>query len=45
MELLKKKAETKAMIEEEVGSIKTAGKQPIAKVTRAEIVVCCTVMQ
>uniref|UniRef100_A0A1B6L340 Coiled-coil domain-containing protein n=1 Tax=Graphocephala atropunctata TaxID=36148 RepID=A0A1B6L340_9HEMI len=38
MDQLKKKAETKALMEEEVGSIKIAGKQPISKITRAQIV-------
>uniref|UniRef100_A0A1B6ED03 Coiled-coil domain-containing protein n=1 Tax=Clastoptera arizonana TaxID=38151 RepID=A0A1B6ED03_9HEMI len=36
-ELVQKKAESQALIEQELNSIKTAGKQPLSKVTRAEI--------
>lgn len=36
-EQLQKKAEVKALLEKEVSSIKVGGKQPLAKVTRAEI--------
>jgi len=35
---LEKKAETKALLEKEMASIKVGGKQPISKITRAEIV-------
>ncbi|XP_025154982.1 coiled-coil domain-containing protein 124 isoform X1 [Harpegnathos saltator] len=35
---LEKKAEAKAMLEEEMANIKVGGKQPASKVTRAEIV-------
>ncbi|XP_031837006.1 coiled-coil domain-containing protein 124 [Nomia melanderi] len=36
---LEKKAETKALLEKEMANIKVGGKQPAAKITRAEIVV------
>lgn len=36
---MEKKAETKALIEQEVSSIRSSGKQPLAKITRAEITV------
>lgn len=39
MEQLKKKAEIKALAEEETTAIKTTGKQPMAKITRADIMV------
>lgn len=35
---LEKKAEAKALLEKEMANIKIGGKQPVAKVTRAEIV-------
>lgn len=38
-EQLEKKTETKALIEQEVNSIKSTGKQPLAKITRSEIMV------
>ncbi|KAJ4435388.1 hypothetical protein ANN_18003 [Periplaneta americana] len=36
-ELLDKKAESKALLEQEMKSIQTAGKQPLAKITQAQI--------
>jgi hypothetical protein len=36
-ELLQRKAESKASLEEEISKIKIGGKQTLAKVTRAEI--------
>lgn len=36
---LEKKAEAKALLEQEMATIKVGGKQPAAKITRAEIVV------
>ncbi|XP_021935101.1 coiled-coil domain-containing protein 124, partial [Zootermopsis nevadensis] len=36
-ELLEKKAESKALLEEELKSIQTTGKQPLAKITQAQI--------
>lgn len=38
LEQLRKKEENKALLEKELSSIKVGGKQPISKVTRAEIV-------
>lgn len=38
LQQLQKKEEAKALLEKEMNSIKVGGKQPIAKVTRAEIV-------
>lgn len=38
LQQLQKKEENKALLEKEMSSIKVGGKQPIAKVTRAEIV-------
>lgn len=38
LEQLQKKEEAKALLEKEMTSIKIGGKQPAAKVTRAEIV-------
>lgn len=37
-EQLEKKAQAKALLEKEMDSIKTHGKQPLAKITRAQIV-------
>lgn len=36
-EILEKKAESKALLEEELKSIHTSGKQPLAKITQAQI--------
>ncbi|XP_026480968.1 coiled-coil domain-containing protein 124 [Ctenocephalides felis] len=36
-QLLEKKAEAKALLEQEMSSIKVAPKQPLAKITRAQI--------
>jgi hypothetical protein len=40
-ELLEKKAESKALLEQELKSIQTSGKQPLAKLTQAQIQVMC----
>jgi hypothetical protein len=36
-ELLEKKAESKALLDQELKSIQTSGKQPLAKITQAQI--------
>lgn len=38
LQQLEKKAEARALLEKEMSTIKVGGKQPLAKVTRAEIV-------
>lgn len=35
---MEKKAEVKALLEKEMATIKVGGKQPVSKITRAEIV-------